>query len=227
LEVKTVDTWGSVTFHYSNADLLDACQKLLSCSGQFGSEDTYQYDLVVTTSQLLSNFSQKPYQELVAAFNAHDRQKMDQAGQEFLDLMSDEDELLSTRKEFLLGSWLEAARSWGQTDAEKNYYQTMARYLVTDWGPPAAARDLHEYSHRALAGLVRDYYRARWQMFIQQLDDNLDGHAVLIDFVTWEQQWAQRTDAYPNTPTGNAVAVTEKLLAKYGPMIQAAASPLK
>ena len=70
---------------------------------------------------------------------------------EFLDLMNDMSELLNTRKHFLLGKWIQDARSNGITESEKDLYELNARDIVTLWGDKESG--LHEYSNRQWAGL--------------------------------------------------------------------------
>ena len=72
-----------------------------------------------------------------------------------LELISDLDDLLATRKEFMLGTWIAAAREWGKTVEEKDLYEWNARLLITVWGFKDGS--LHDYSHREWSGLLRDF----------------------------------------------------------------------
>ena len=49
-------------------------------------------------------------------------------------LLRDVDTLLSTQSSFLLGKWIEDARSLGIDEASKNYYEENARTIVSTWG---------------------------------------------------------------------------------------------
>ena len=49
------------------------------------------------------------------------------------------------RKEFKVGTWIEAARSAGQTQEEKALYEWNARVQITTWGNRVAARLLCDY----------------------------------------------------------------------------------
>jgi alpha-N-acetylglucosaminidase len=73
-----------------------------------------------------------------------------------------QDRLLSTRKEFSVSSWLNAARSLGTTEEEKRLYEWNASALITVWGDSIAANQggLHDYSHREWSGLLKDLYYA-------------------------------------------------------------------
>ena len=51
-------------------------------------------------------------------------------------LLRDVDTLLSTQSSFLLGKWIEDARSLGTDEVSKNYYEENARTIVSTWGYP-------------------------------------------------------------------------------------------
>ena len=69
----------------------------------------------------------------MGAYQAKDAAAYRQASAEFLQLLRDLDELLATRDEFLLGSWLEDATRWGATDAQRATLQWNARRILTLW----------------------------------------------------------------------------------------------
>ena len=62
---------------------------------------------------------------VTAAFRAGDKQVFELASQHFLHLILLQDHLLGTRKEFKVGTWIEAARSAGQTQEKKHYTNGM------------------------------------------------------------------------------------------------------
>ncbi len=70
---------------------------------------------------------------VTAAFRAGDKQVFELASQHFLHLILLQDQLLGTRKEFKVGTWIEAARSAGQTQEEKALYEWNARVQITTW----------------------------------------------------------------------------------------------
>jgi len=86
-----------------------------------------------------------------------------------------EDSLLRTRSEFILGTWLAAAKAMGHTEEEKNLCEKNARTLMTYWGPDDPATDVHDYAYKEWSGLLEDYYLPRWEMFIEDLGARLRG----------------------------------------------------
>ena len=136
----------------------------------------------------------------------------------FLQLIRDLDELLATNDEFLLGSWLEDAKRWGATDAERAKLEWNARRILTLWGTGAALRD---YAWKEWSGLLTGFYAqtlgdlfpppargARcWQAFRPSAC-----HAELYRF---ENEWCQQTERYPSKPKGDSIEVAQRLFDKY------------
>ena len=83
------------------------------------------------------------------------------------------DTLLRTRSEYSFDRWLTEARSWGETEEEKNQMERDATSLVTIWGADGDPR-IFDYSWREWAGLINGYYLPRWQKFYTMLQQHLD-----------------------------------------------------
>lgn len=79
------------------------------------------------------------------------------------------DDLAGARPETRLSTWVDAARAWGDTDAERDAMEREARSLVSVWG--GQHNGLHDYSGRHWQGLVRDLYLPRWQAWADWLAD--------------------------------------------------------
>src|SRR5439155_5496019 len=87
-----------------------------------------------------------------------------------LGLIRDMDELAGTRREFLLGTWLSEARSWGATPSEQDQCERNARELLTVW---TDLDNITDYSNRQWNGLLGEFYFHRWQMWLEALNDSL------------------------------------------------------
>lgn len=79
------------------------------------------------------------------------------------------DDLAGARPETRVSTWVDAARAWGDTDAERDAMEREARSLVSVWGEQH--NGLHDYSGRHWQGLVRDLYLPRWQAWADWLAD--------------------------------------------------------
>ena len=139
--------------------------------------------------------------------------------------------MLATRRELLLGRWLRDARRWATSDAERVLYEWNARTQITLWGPQDSM--LHEYAAKQWAGLMRGFYGPRWHLFVRELDaalaagKPLDSTGFERTLRAWEDRWTHATvdtDApsastasFAIEPRGDAVAVSRRLLAQYGP----------
>ena len=181
--------------------------------------DGFQYDLVDITRQVLANYATPLQQKWVLAYLHNDAGSFTKYTQEFLELMDDMDELLATRKDFLLGKWIADARNCGVDENEKKLYELNARNVITLWGDKES--ELHEYSCRQWAGLIKGFYKPRWQKFFTDLQQKMATGArmEMNDFEsavkTWEWNWVNSNDAYSASPTGDAIDVSKRLYTKY------------
>ncbi|ASU36370.1 alpha-N-acetylglucosaminidase [Mucilaginibacter xinganensis] len=211
--------------NYDPKELVKAWSLLIAAAGSLEKSDGFQYDLVDVTRQVLANYATPLQQKMVAAYKGGDKNGFKKYSTAFLQLMDDMDALLSTRKDFLLGKWINEARANGITDAEKNLYEFNARDLVTLWGDKESG--LREYSNRQWAGLIKGYYKPRWELYFSQLNKAMASNTPFDDKVfdkqvkDWEWQWVNKHDnAYPDAIKGDAIEQAELLFAKYNSIIQ-------
>lgn len=210
---------------YDPKQLIKAWGLLINAADSLKKSDGFQYDLVDVTRQVLANYATPLQQKMVAAYKAGDKQGFKTYSTAFLQLMDDIDALLSTRKDFLLGKWINDARANGITESEKNLYELNARDLVTLWGDKES--ELREYSNRQWAGLIKGYYKQRWQLYISELDKAMatsvkfDDKAFDKQVKDWEWAWVNKHDnAYPDKIKGDAVEQSKLLFEKYYNVIQ-------
>jgi alpha-N-acetylglucosaminidase len=212
--------------------------ELLGASGALAQVDTYRYDLVDVARQALADLSVPVYAEVAASYRSGDRVRFRAAKARFMDLGSDLDTLLATRREFLLGRWLADARGWGTTPGEQDLYERNARYLLTLWGPPSKGAFLHDYACREWSGLIRGFYLKRWQQFFDFLDAQPPGYsedklyrvmdrpgdesnAFYHALTAWEASWCDGHEPYPPEAEGDSVREAGILLRKWHPVMQA------
>lgn len=127
-------------------------------------------DVTFAVLTALGNVAQSRAAEAYLARNADEFAKQ---AREFLDSIDLLERLLATRPEYLLGRWLAEARRWGDNEVERQHYETDALRLLTLWGAPDGM--LVDYGRRGWSGLVGDFYRARWQRWVDYLSDRLGG----------------------------------------------------
>lgn len=205
--------------HYDNADLVKAWDLLISAADSLGGRDGYRYDIVDVTRQVLANHASTVQQKAAEAYNKKNIRKFEEASAEFLALIDDMDRLLSTRSEFLLGRWLDAAKAMGTTPEEKALYEHNARNLLTLWGN----RDcyLHDYACRQWSGMMSGFYRPRWEMFLGEAGDALesgkkfDEKAFAEKCKDWEWSWTEGSESYPAVPEGDEITESVRIYEKY------------
>jgi alpha-N-acetylglucosaminidase len=126
----------------------------------------YRYDLVNLGRQALGDYFDMLKDSLELAWNARDAVRARAIKAEMSQVFDDMDALLACVPEMNLQSWNEAARRWGKTPAEKDYYEKCARTILTIWGN---STNLVDYANRQWAGLVKSYYKPRWMMFCDDI----------------------------------------------------------
>ena len=165
-------------------------------------KDTYLYDLVNLFSQWMGNHFMDIRNDFTMAYKSRDIKEMERQVEIANQLFADVDTLLNTHPAFMLGPWIEAARDWGTTDEEKDYYERQARTILTIWGGPV----LNDYANRMWGGLVGDYYAKRWNLFfeavIQAVKEGreFDEKAFGEELSKFEHKWTESHTKYPAEP---------------------------
>jgi alpha-N-acetylglucosaminidase len=184
---------------------------------------TYRYDLVDVARQALCvlytdliNTSGAEY--VNAASNASSTSRQTDAVLATIKAMAvmvqDLDDVLATDINFLLGTWLHDARLWARkpngTDVSVNLQKfardldSDARNLVTQWGYYHSG--VEDYaSKNGWAGLVKDYYGGRWQLFNEFLQQSVDNNYSPID---WTGQYNSALESFENGWVSNQDNIT-------------------
>lgn len=205
--------------HYDKADLITAWKMLVSCAGIHEESDGFRYDLVDVTRQVLADYASILQQKAASRYQAGDVEGFRAASEEFLGLIDDMDKLLGTRSEFLLGRWLDDARSIGHTDQEKDLYEHNARNQITLWGN----RDcrIRDYACKHWNGMMAGFYRPRWERFFDTVSAAmeqgvpLDEAAFIEASKDWEWEWTLGHEKYPNQPVGSEIEECLRIWDKY------------
>src|SRR5579871_708872 len=222
----TTESWGDrvrTKLDYNPKDLLKAWDLFVKSIPQLQNSDGFQYDLVDITRQVLANYATTIHQKWVLAYLQHDIISYDTYSKQFIELMDDMDELLSTRKDFLLGKWIADARSCGADEKEKNLYELNAKDIVTLWGDKES--ELHEYSNRQWAGLIKGFYKPRWEQFFTYMKqkmlngDRMETTVFEKAIKDWEWNWVNAHDQYSSEPSGNLIEIVNRVYLKYSAKI--------
>ncbi|HET8649694.1 MAG TPA: alpha-N-acetylglucosaminidase [Gemmatimonadales bacterium] len=210
---------------YDGTRLVRALNLLLGASSRLRHNDAYQYDVVNLTRQVLGQLGLPMVDSVQAAYRRKDRKALERAEQRVVELLRDLDTLVGTRKEFLLGRWLEDAKSWGETDDERALYEWNARNIITLWGTKCTEGendDLNLYAYKQWQGMFTDYYLPRWEEFFRRLNASLDegkefDRSPFAEWsCQWEQAWSKERKSYRTRPEGDPIGTAKRLVAKYG-----------
>ena len=212
-----VSSWSKMKNYYDPDDTREAARLMVSIAYKYKGNNNFEYDLVDIVRQALSDQGRVQYLKTIADFNAYDKNAFEKDSKHFLDLLLMQDKLLGTRSEFRVGSWIEAARNLGTTDAEKDLNEWNARTQITTWRNRVCADDggLRDYAHKEWNGILKDFYYKRWAAYFDSLDNQLNGKPeVKIDFYAMEEPWTKQTNQYSSKPEGDCVEMAKEAIEK-------------
>jgi alpha-N-acetylglucosaminidase len=201
---------------YPPEQFRQALAELLRVAPALRASEGYEFDLTDVARQALANESRLLLPRIDAAYRAKDDRQFDDLSARWLQLMNLQDQLLATNRHFLLGPWLNAARSSGVGKVEQARLEHDQRSLMTTWGTRAASAGAHlqDYGNKDLAGLTADYYRARWAAYFAALSRELHtGQAAApIDWYAFGERWNHAHNSYRDQPHGDTYAVATEIL---------------
>ena len=173
VDVKKSGPNAGLGIPYPPSLVIKAQELLLKDVDSLQASDAYRFDIVDVQRQLMTNLGQVINKKAAEAFKKRDKAAFELHSARFLELLKDVDLLLRTRSEFNFNKWITQARSWGDTEEEKNLLERDASSLVTIWGADGDSH-IFDYSWREWTGLIGNYYLKRWEMFYSMLSDCLN-----------------------------------------------------
>ncbi|XP_012864259.1 PREDICTED: alpha-N-acetylglucosaminidase [Dipodomys ordii] len=206
---------------YNRSDVFEAWRLLLKAAPNLTTSPAFRYDLLDVTRQAVQELVSLYYEEARTAYLKHKSRPLFRAGGILAyELLPALDEVLASDSRFLLGSWLEQARTMAGSEAEAYFYEQNSRYQLTLWGPEG---NILDYANKQLSGLVADYYQPRWGLFLETLVDSL---AQGIPFqqrkfdekaFQLEQAFVLSKRRYSSQPQGDTIDLVGKIFLKYSP----------
>lgn len=217
LDAKWVSSWAETVDYYEPDSVIRAAKLMVEAAADMPANENFRYDLVDITRQAVAERARLVYNEIVAAYKAHDRKMFRHTTQRFLRLLLQQDRLLSSVPDFMVGRWIKQARSIATNAAEADHYEWNARTQITVWGNRQAAEQggLREYAHKEWSGVLRDFYYPRWRMYFDALDQTFDGKPMPeFDFYAIDEAWTRRHNPYPSEAQGDAVEFAREAMAE-------------
>lgn len=218
LKVDCVSAWGTTKLYYDPKVVSDALGSLLKAEKKLQKVDTYRYDVVDLARQMLADYAKQVHSSLVKAYEEKDSQAFERYTSLFMEMIHDQDRLLGTRKEFLVGRWIRQAADCGFTLAEKEQYVRNAKLQISTWTSDNSS--LSDYGHREWNGLLATYYASRWEAYFTYLRKKLEGKNLPeVDFFAMETEWVDSKKEFPTEPTKKELEMVKRVYKKYAPLL--------
>ena len=222
-QIPCVSSWGNAVIFYDPMRLVEAW-RLMHEGGEelLLTSDTYRYDVVDLTRQVMGDYFKRLHARAVEAYNRKDAKAFDALTAQMLQLIADDDRVLATRPEFNVGTWINEARNAGVTADDKAQFVVNAKRQITTWSHLNTA--LHDYAHKEWSGLMADLYLPRWQAWVDYKKALLAGRqADAPDYFALENAWVEADKHYPLTDRSgdNSVATVREVFATYYPLMVA------
>ncbi len=217
LNITGASTWGESKIFYSSQEFCKHLNLFLSVSDKVETNKNYEYDVVDMVRQYLADLGREAYSEMVKSFNKKNNKEFQFWSERLISLIKDQNKLLSSHKDFILGSWIKNARKAGISEEAKDLYEYNAKLLITTWSEENDG--LNDYAHREWGGLLNDFYLPRWVKFIDSLQACLkDKNCEIppeVDFFGGDLNWSKTIMHASPYPSGNSVEIAKNLFKKY------------
>ena len=178
--VGSVSSWSTSAIYWDTQDVLLAADQLSSISDITTADGiaNYNYDFIDVVRQSMVDYAAQLLPLINAARNGGNNSEYTRLYQLYLQLMLDLDEMLSYDENFKLERWTSLARNIanevsGTTENDRRWLEWNARTQVTVWSK--GDTDLHDYSNRCWAGLIKDFHYKRWKQFFENNGNAFSG----------------------------------------------------
>ena len=218
LDIKRVSCCGVTRPYYAPDSLLLAWDAMIKAAEELGNNEAFQYDLVDLTRQVISNYAYTLYPERVNAYKSGNIKEFTDKSRRFLAFFDDLNDVLKTKKEFLLGPWISDARGWGRSQEEEIEYERQAKTIITTWGDRMLSEggNLHDYSFREWEGIMLDLYKSRWETYFKLLTSSSNKEKEpAIDWFDFDYSWIMNNKQYLTEPVGNPTEACINIFNKY------------
>ncbi|XP_047313259.1 alpha-N-acetylglucosaminidase-like [Impatiens glandulifera] len=225
LEEETDDSYDKPHLWYETSEVIKALQLFLTSGDELSGSNTYRYDLIDLTRQVLSKHANQLFLKIIKAYQSNDKGGVDKLSRSFLELIEDTDALLACHEGFLLGPWLESAKKLGLNDEQRRQYEWNARTQITMWfdNTDEKASLLRDYANKYWSGLLRGYYGPRATIYFKHLIQSLEKgekfplKAWRMEWIALTNNWQLGQDLFPTRPIAadHALNISRWIYDKY------------
>ncbi|KAF7987757.1 hypothetical protein HCN44_003620 [Aphidius gifuensis] len=196
---------------YDKEEMLSAWDNLIKARYGRGNSSLYKHDIVDITRQSLQLIADDIYENIVDANNKKNITNLKIYSSMLLEIFDDLENILASSDNFLLGKWINDAKLLGTNDDEKKLYEFNAKNQITLWGPGG---EIIDYANKQWSGVMSDYFKARWMVFLEALDKSVSQNLPLqydevVEkmFTLVEKPFSSSYKNYPIEPQGNSVDI--------------------
>ena len=197
--------WTNDSIFYDNRTLHKVLELMLE---ETSDSDMYLYDITNVARQYAGNVFALQRDAYTACLEKGDTEGAERMWAKMMKTFDDLEELLACRREFSLEEWIGQARSIASTPQEADYYELGARCIITTWGLPG---ELNDYANRAYAGLMKPYYKARWEMGKGRFDDP----SLTDELIEFEHNWSEHTLGTAHETRADARSIASRIAEEY------------
>ena len=223
--IGSVSSWSTAAIYWDTQDVRLAADQLISIADLFTDQSAdgtanFNYDAIDVVRQAMVDLAA----ELLPLINAarSNEEEYTRLYQLYLQLMLDLDTMLSYDENFKLERWTSLARNIadevnGTTENDRNWLEWNARTQVTVWSK--GNTDLHDYSNRCWAGLIKDFHYKRWEKFFTTKGGSFDGGWFSGFEYPWTVDFNETYDLagdYSQIVIPNDMTATEKAVETFG-----------
>ncbi|XP_071452084.1 alpha-N-acetylglucosaminidase [Hetaerina americana] len=211
------------TIWYNANQLIQAWNNLVDLAQNISKEnELFKHDLIDVTREAAGLFALYHYTMMVKSFKANNSIDFLDNATQLINLLGDMELILASGENFLLGKWLEDAKSAAASVQEIHLFEQNARNQLTLWGPNG---EILDYAGKQWSGIVSHYFLPRWKLFIQNLNESLAAGNLTFDqkkfneqvFDTVERKFTLDNNEFPVIPQGDALAIAIEIHRKWRP----------
>ena len=222
--VQKASTWSSGEMYYDMKDVREAAILFVQAAQkqpELLKSETFRHDLVDVVRQFMSDIARPLLASSMMAFDSGNKAEFNKLSSDYLQLIDATDKLLATYPQWRLGRMYEMALAKAKTPEEKLNMERACRRLLTTWS--GQIDSLNDYAHRQMAGLMKDFYYKRWQLFFDHHKKALEGTVSLAEAEkafrqechAFELAWEKETKNYTSKPEGDSLKVAELCLKRF------------
>ncbi len=206
LEPRAGSAWGPSVLGYDKNVFKESVKLLIKDYDLLKNSAGYRYDVMAALMQGLCNTAQDIHLAMGNAFKSKDLNEFKKQSAKFLEIIDLMDKTAACNPYSLLGCWIAQARRMAANtdDFTKMLYELNAKSLITTWGSYMQSETgrLHDYSNREWSGLISDFYKHRWERWINDRTKELLGEEFdqKFNWFEWEWKWVRTQKDYPTVP---------------------------